>query len=411
MEEFKKSPVKRELLSFATAMGRSCTPSLKTRYQYDPSNPLVGLSPATASLHGSLRAMTETWLKDIPPDTQAKARFGNPSFRSWHERLVERSDGIIRCILDCHRLHRSEQQQSDADGMLSYPDGVIQHCSEAGYAVATNTVTTDTKRKEDNAVVTELREYLHAAFGHPIRLDYGTGHESSFLVFLLCLCKIGCFGSTQQISSGDSSSSSTATPPVLAPVALSIFSQYLQVTRGLQTDYMLEPAGSHGVWGLDDYHCLPFYFGACQLIQNDGSIPEEQHSPSCIHGNNLLQTKGDMYMYLGCIRYIKSLKKGVPFFESSPMLDDISHISSWTKVSTGLLRLYEGEVLDKRPVVQHFMFGNIFKATWKASQKPREAPTRTFLNGPDGVAPWAQGTPPGNGGAGMMPPTRAPWAK
>jgi len=50
-------------------------------------------------------------------------------------------------------------------------------------------------------------------------------------------------------------------------------------------------------------------------------------------------------------------------------------------------------------------------ATWKASQKPREAPTRTFLNGPDGVAPWAQGTPPGNGGAGMMPPTRAPWAK
>jgi Phosphotyrosyl phosphate activator (PTPA) protein len=47
----------------------------------------------------------------------------------------------------------------------------------------------------------------------------------------------------------------------------------------------------------------------------------------------LLLREGDDWMYLGAVAFTRSLKKGAPFAECCPMLNDISGQPSWNKVS------------------------------------------------------------------------------
>jgi hypothetical protein len=64
-------------------------------------------------------------------------------------------------------------------------------------------------------------------------------------------------------------------------------------------------------------------------------------------------------MYFGCIRFIKQVKKGVPFGESSPMLNDISAVQSWEKVTQGMMKMFQAEVIGKHPVIKHLKFGSL----------------------------------------------------
>ncbi|RLN36844.1 hypothetical protein BBJ28_00004594 [Nothophytophthora sp. Chile5] len=200
--------------------------------------------------------------------------------------------------------------------------------------------------------VIELAAYLDDSFGNRVRIDYGTGHETSFIVWMCCLYKIGFF--TQQD---------------FPALVLRLFVTYLALMRRLQKLYMLEPAGSHGVWGLDDYHCLPFYFGSAQLIGQEEILPES------VHDDAVLQAHHKEYLYLDAIKFIKEVKAGSPFAETSPMLNDISALPTWEKTNGGMLKLYEGEVLKKLPVIQHLRFGSLFPCTWTPSHDAEDGST------------------------------------
>jgi serine/threonine-protein phosphatase 2A activator len=230
------------------------------------------------------------WMATIPPIKQAM-RFGNKAFRVWHERLEQ----------NCHAFH-------------------LELLGE-----------------EKAAAVVELQAYFLAAFGSPQRLDYGTGHELCFVTWLTALRKLGVFETRD-----------------MEALILAALPRYLSVCRELQTVYWLEPAGSKGVWGLDDYQFLPLLWGAAQLHEAPHDLP-----PSVIHRPDQVSMYADEYLYLACIQFLMKVKSGGALAEHSPLLNDISQIPSWRKVNQGLFKMYDKEVLGKFPVVQHILFGSI----------------------------------------------------
>lgn len=260
--------------------------------------PNDGDYPKSGVVNGFLNVLDtlSLWIDEIPPIDQPQ-RFGNQAFKIFYNRLVEHGTEFL---------------------MKSVPD--VFHSALA-----------------------EIKYYFFEGFGNSTRIDYGTGHEMSFCMYLCSLFKIGALKQTDKKAA-----------------VCYIFKSYLDVCRKLQTVYNMEPAGSRGVWALDDFQFLPFLWGSSQLMGHSSVEPSKFYLEDIVNANS------EKYLFLGCIKYINSVKKG-PFSEHSNQLWNISAVSSWGKVNTGLIRMYKAEVLAKFPVIQHVLFGTILPLV-KSSQ-------------------------------------------
>ncbi|XP_077140627.1 serine/threonine-protein phosphatase 2A activator isoform X2 [Ranitomeya variabilis] len=230
----------------------------------------------------------DRWIDETPPVDQP-SRFGNKAFRTWYAKLDQEAENLISTVIPPHL----------------------------------------------SAAVPEVAVYLKESVGNATRIDYGTGHEAAFAAFLFCLCKIRVLQADDQLA-----------------IVFKVFDRYLEVMRKLQKTYRMEPAGSQGVWGLDDFQFLPFIWGSAQLVDHSTLEPRHFVDDKVVNENH------KDYMFLECILFITQMKTG-PFAEHSNQLWNISAVPTWAKVNQGLIRMYKAECLEKFPVIQHFKFGSL----------------------------------------------------
>nr|CAH0101152.1 unnamed protein product [Daphnia galeata] len=288
MSKWLKSEAYQEYLGFILAVNEAVQGKKASSIQ---------LNDKIVKVIGLLECL-DRWIDEIPP-TEQPQRFGNKSFRVWFQRLKDESSNVLKDVLP-EELHYT---------------------------------------------IPEIEVYLIESVGNSTRIDYGSGHEMSFVIFLYCLFKIGFLTLDDQAAAG-----------------IVVFERYMSLVRKLQLIYRMEPAGSHGVWSLDDYQFVPFIWGSSQLIEN------QRLPPKSFPNQEIVECFAKDFMFLGCIKFIFKVKNG-PFAEHSNQLWNISGVATWSKVNSGLIKMYKAEVLAKYPVMQHVLFGSLLPITEADLQK------------------------------------------
>jgi serine/threonine-protein phosphatase 2A activator len=156
VQSFLTSKAYRDIMTFLLQLNRAMFPRLTDANQpqtWSLQSQEVDFSEPVRRLQ-LLLSKLESIIDEVPPDTGPR-RFGNISFRRWYEIVTDRAPRLLDEAISTDILNAGGSSTSTAR--------------------------------------TELTSYLLGSFGSAQRLDYGTGHELSFLAFLACVWKLNGF--------------------------------------------------------------------------------------------------------------------------------------------------------------------------------------------------------------------------
>lgn len=114
----------------------------------------VDISPMAQSILDVFDKLDKL-LSDTPPIEQPQ-RFGNQAYRDWYNKLKLQALDYLQAALP-EQFHRA---------------------------------------------IPEIVVYFVESFGNSTRIDYGTGHELAFIMFMCCLFKTGVLNEKDQIAAG-----------------------------------------------------------------------------------------------------------------------------------------------------------------------------------------------------------------
>ena len=137
--------------------------------------PLSAHTSASSAINSMVQVLDtlNSWVDEIPPAKQA-LRYGNPAYREWFAKVDVNADSLLRRILP----------------------------------------------PELSQAAIELKPILLDGFGNKTRIDYGTGHETTFCQLLYCLAKLGVFTERDRLV-----------------LVTQVFAKYLRLMRKIQTTY------------------------------------------------------------------------------------------------------------------------------------------------------------------------------
>jgi serine/threonine-protein phosphatase 2A activator len=183
----------------------------------------------------------------------------------------------------------------------------------------------------------EVQEYFVRSFGNPNLVDFGTGHEFCFLAFLSSLFGAKVLGDAD-----------------MASVVFDVFWAYWDVLIAILTKYRLEPAGTQGAWGLNDFVMLPFLFGSAQLVG------QADVTPANVVDAAVARQRKEENAYSKWIDYVHQTKSG-GFEEHSRLLFSLTELPSFVEINAGVLKMYEWEVMNKFCVFQAIAAADLSK--------------------------------------------------